>query len=129
MNQLPSYQQQYDKILDAYMKDEIKPMYADFCICGTLCGNSIGWFLSSGVQHNDYAGYKGNDFVRIENALLYTMDCEGAYDYGMQSPTYENALFKGMCAALEQLKQIHIEKGEIIDSDPVFVKRELVTGI
>lgn len=42
------------------------------------------------------------------------------------SPLYEDALFEGMCKALEVLKQIHIERGENVEeNDNVFHKRTI----
>jgi len=38
-----TYKQAYDKIIDAYFKDEIKPMDSNFCFCGTLHGAKRGW--------------------------------------------------------------------------------------
>ncbi len=41
-------------------------------------------------------------------------------------PRFEDQLFSGMVAAIEVLKQIHIERGEVIEDDNYgFKKREL----
>lgn len=120
-----NYQTAYNKIIDAYFKDEIKPFEAKFCFCGTLCDNSSKWFRSyvnmSGVRrHKDFGDYSGNDYYRMEQVLLNNVSCTQG------TPRYEASLFAGMSAALDVLKQIHIERGEAIDEVPVFVKRELV---
>lgn len=111
--------QAYGKIIDAYFKDEIQPCNRNFCFCGTLCDNTSNWY-GSGLQgwHKDYNGYSGDDFVRMENALLSELIAD-------DHPCYEEVLFSRMCAALEVLKQIHLERGEVIDEAPVFTKRTL----
>ena len=121
MNTLPKFSEQYDKIIDAYFKNEIKPYDAKFCFCGTLNNNDSRWCVSSFLKfHADFGNYKGVEYVRMENALFESIE------YSLpNSPEYEDFLFKGMCAALEVLKQIHIEHGEVIDEVVPFTKREL----
>lgn len=119
MNTLPSYSKQFNKITEAYIKGEIKPNSSIFCFCGNLCDNKGNWAGLSLYSHNDYKGYVGNDFVRMETALfekLYTILNRGSIPiwndlYKEGTPEYEDALFEGMCDALEVLKQIHIERG------------------
>jgi hypothetical protein len=133
MQQLPTYKEQYDKIIDAYFKDEIKPLSSRFCFCGTICNGSPKWFCMPRAKHFDYLGYKGQDFVRMEKALLGTMEVtlrqingSGVISVDGTDKGYEESLFNGMCAALEVLKKIHIERGEVIDQVPQFTKRVLV---
>lgn len=83
--------------------------------------------------------YSGYEYYAIEDALLTTIkniafpDSESKYSTvdlfhePEDNPKYEEALFKGMCAALEVLKQIHISRGETID-ETAFIKRELVNA-
>lgn len=66
----------------------------------------------------------------MEFALVYTVnENKGNNDYDPKkhpyNEQYEAALFAGMSAALDVLKQIHIERGEVIDEVPVFTKRQL----
>src|SRR6187431_3627039 len=97
------YNEAYNKIIEAYFKDEIKPYDSSFCFCGTLADNTAHWFGSTlGRFHRDYAGYKGLEYLRMERALLDTI--QGA------NGDYETLLFLGMSAALDVLKQIHIER-------------------
>lgn len=122
-----TYNEAYDKIIQAYFRDEIKPFDAEFCFCGTLCGNSSGWhgytdFRKTNSRHMDYAGYTGSDFVKMETALLQEIK-SGVYS----NPNWENELFSGMCNALEVLKQIHRDRGEDVDSLPALTKRNLQT--
>lgn len=123
-----TYNEAYNKIIDAYFRDEIKPLLASFCFCGTLCNNSEEWFRSSSHRHNDYAGYLGIEFVKMENALTETIRKELGTQIcrsDRSSKEYEDALFKGMSAALDVLKEIHIQRGEIIDKPVQFKKRRI----
>jgi hypothetical protein len=126
-----TYNEAYNKIIDAYFKDEIKPFHPAFCFCGTLCENKAEWYGISlfestmgGVfssSHHASHGYTGQHFERMESALLNRL-CF----VDQKSDNWEDALFKGMCAALEVLKQIHLSKGEIIDEVPEFKRRVMV---
>lgn len=138
MQTLPSYKEQYDKIIDAYFKGEIKPMDSKFCICGTLDNNDSSW-CDYGIKNGKH--YTQKEYGRIEYALLNQMRRFGVeYEFAENNHTggwcgplrtdksgYEDALFSGMCAALEVLKQIHIEHGETIEDTPVFTKRNMLT--
>lgn len=137
---MKTYKEQYDKIVEAYFKGEIKPYNAHFCFCGTLCDNTNKWFGLCELDHHDFAGYKGDDFVKMERALLRTIsnhlklndfdmwgDEEGALCSPDEHPQYETALFNGMTAALEVLRQIHAERGDVTAIETPLVKRKLQT--
>ncbi len=120
---LPSYKIQKDKIIDAYFKDEIKPMNANFCFCGTLCNNTSVWYSSKG--HN---GYTSKEYLRMEEGLfkiLYPSDWGDEKSKNWDGD--EDQLFDAMCEALEILKKIHIEHGEVIEEDLPLTKRQLQT--
>jgi hypothetical protein len=117
-----TYQEAYDLIIEAYFKDEIRPLDAKFCFCGTLAGNNIKWFVSPRTKHNDFGNYKGIEYVRMEDALLGAMK---NVIFNRSSPFYEEFLFEGMCAALEVLKDIHRSRGEDVDCRPALKKRKL----
>jgi hypothetical protein len=122
-----TYKQAYDKIIEAYFKNQIKPLSADFCFCGTLAGGSNRWFGESCEWHKDFGNYKGREYVRMEVALFDGLKkSSGTEHWYNDMPGYEDALFSGMCAALDVLKQIHIERGEIVDDLPSLTKRVLV---
>lgn len=128
-----TYKEAYDKIIEAYFKDEIKPMDNRFCFCGTLNDNISGW------RYNGGSGYLNSDFLKMENALFSVFEPDTTHtpsedDYQFPSmckvlprkgKKYEEKLFEGMCAALEVLKQIHKDRGENVE-DFQFTKRELV---
>lgn len=130
----PTYQQQFDKITEAYIRDEIKPLSKLFCFCGTL---SNDWMKGD-------KNYSYKEYADMEEALFSTIPeieymgkgtlstSKFAASIGLldfldepekQIPNYEDKLFSGMVAALEVLKQIHIERGEVIDTPPQFIQR------
>jgi len=123
-----TYKEAYNKIIDAYFKDEIKPLDTNYCFCGTLSPNR-GWDF----QLNDCEyPYSRTEYRRMELALLDKLsDCKivskkGVYSF-FPSHSYEKKLFSGMCAALEVLKQIHKDRGENVDEETTFTKRVLTT--
>lgn len=103
-----TYQQAYDKIIQAYFNDEIKPFKNNFCFCGTLsCGKR--W----NDKDIDNGIYSFEEYKRMECALFsgsiigkfsHSEFCLAAH---IGSNSYEDFLFKGMSAALEVLKEIH----------------------
>lgn len=124
---LPTYKSQFDKITEAYIKGEIKPMSSTFCFCGTLSPDNRWNTSSKEVALGNYP-YSFVEYKRMEDALFNKGNpCIGKMPTPLhENKDYEDALFNGMCAALDVLKQIHIEKGEIIEEGiPVFKKREL----
>lgn len=121
----PTYKQQYDKIIDAYFKDEIKPMQSQFCFCGTLAPNRNWRGQWSGLAYP----YTPSQYNRLEDALFEPMIdvlSLSLHDPEIKNTSkYEDDLFLGMCNALEVLRQIHIEGGEVIEDQPTFTKRQL----
>ena len=131
--QLPTYEQQFNKITEAYIKDEIEPYDSEFCFCGTLNpyrnieGLSMAWnYDLNGVtqQYRHPQPYTYKEYKRMEIALF-----DNLREVVKGNAGWEERLFSGMCEALEVLKQIHIERGEVIDDTPVFKKRELLTPV
>lgn len=120
-----TYKEAEDKIIQAYFRDEIKPLQAQFCFCGTLA-NGDEWYIGD-------ANYNGPQYIEMEHALFrgiekidgrrWSYNKNGRWDDKNPSIT-EAGLFNGMCAALDVLKQIHIDRGENIDPVP-FKKRQL----
>lgn len=143
-----TWPQAYDKIIQAYFKDEIKPYDECFCFCGTL----------SGGRHWHRSGYSNPELRNLEAALLITLHREtvgfigepvmvtdnyiymegdhlvfheprqknGGVDQIVGHNDYEEGLFLGMTAALEVLKDIHRSRNENVDELPVLTKRQLV---
>lgn len=135
-----TYQQAYDKIIEAYFKDEIQPYSGTFCFCGTLCDNDSDWWGMAILQNLPYNNYRGHELYSMEDALLVTIMnltqkgedkyyslMDGARTAIVTHPNYENALFAGMSAALDVLKEIHRSRGEDVDNiSKPFTKRQLV---
>lgn len=136
-----TYKQAYDLLIDAYYKDKIKPYDPEFCFCGTLNNNDSDWYdwrcsaYASNV-HEDGLNYNGRELWRMEDALLITLhielNTENKYSQFRnhfdvtEDLYYEEVLFEGFCKALDVLKQIHIERGEVIDEVCELSKRVLV---
>lgn len=124
-----TYKQAYDKIIDAYFKGEIEPGDNQFCFCGTLA-NDDEWRRFGGM-------YRRDEYLNMEHALFSGMSIVlktkvdsfmSIIDFNelKERDKYEEALFEGMCAAIEVLKDIHRSRGENVDEDvPVFTKRQL----
>lgn len=131
----PTYQQQERLIHEAYIENRIRPFKANFCFCGTLSPDA-NW--SGMIKRRDDISYNYsvNEYGRMEKALFSAfpsvwqvipgvLNYEGMPEDYEKHKDYEEWLFNGMVAALEALKQIHIEKGETIQSTPSFEKRKL----
>ncbi len=136
MNKRPSYKEQFDKITEAYIKGEIKPYKSNFCFCGTIAPEEYSadghknWNNHDGkfMQHKHF--YTLSEYGKMEEALFIPLHAFNGKISGMNiyrleegDEGYEDAMFDGMCAALEVLKQIHVHKGDIADEYPVFKKR------
>jgi hypothetical protein len=50
------YKTAYNKIIDAYFKDEIRPYISKFCFCGTLYGSS-NWYNPEPNSYYTYDDY------------------------------------------------------------------------
>lgn len=125
MNKL-TYKEAYDKIIEAYFKDEIQPLSSIFCFCGNLCNKNPDWAYS---KYDKFFGYSYEDFRSMEKALFNGMDTSfpdwHLYSINKQSKEYEDSLFAGIVTALETLKKIHIGRGEIINEPITAKKRQL----
>lgn len=130
-----TYRQAYDKIIQAYFKDEIKPNDLAFCFCGTLQG-SDKWYFP--ISYANILLYTGKEYKRMEHALFEAFEeyADQSFpcfhvDYNEETiPDYEERLFKGMSAALDVLKEIHRSRGENVDEViPAFTKRELAKAL
>lgn len=127
-----TYKEAFDKITEAYIRGEIKPLDCKFCFCGTLSPDNL-WYEQR--KASDYP-YTMTEYEQMEDALFSGLaDITGKAIYSgiaicvgerliNHHPNSEEALFEGMKRALEVLRQIHIERGEIIDEVPEFTKRK-----
>lgn len=115
-----TYQQAYDKIIDAYFKNKIKPMDAKFCFCGTLSPNQYWLFrrYQNGINRVGVSvtyPYSVIEYMKMENALFSGIRKTTGIDSvtsSMYHINYEEALFNGMYDALEVLKKnTHFKRG------------------
>lgn len=130
-----TYKEAYDKIIEAYFKDEIKPMDPEFCFCGTLCNGNKEW--ASHTNPKKKFGFTARELARMESALLTPLieigvlksgNYRGNWYRGRFSENdkdYEDLLFKGMSDALDVLRDIYKENGENTEETENFVKRTL----
>lgn len=135
----------YNKIVNAYIKDQIEPYNSCFCFVGNLLNNISGWgttrssenyeFLdndlkSSREQRKSYhiyrikeeskGFYNSDDITRLEYNFLNTIEQEDK-----KETESEEGIYRAMESTLMLLKQIHEEKGEIVE-EYNFSKRELI---
>lgn len=132
-----TYVEARDKIWNAYFRDEIKPLEVDFCFCGTLAGGDV-WEdgLCPLYARQEYGIMEKalfsawSEIIWIDNADISVKDnrLDTIDIVNKELPDYEDKIFSGMLSALEVLKQIHRERGEVIPEDePLLKKRNLVT--
>jgi hypothetical protein len=126
-----TYHEAYSKIIDAYFKDEIRPMEMNFCFCGTLAGGMIEVNFE---EKWDEKFYSMKEFIMMERALMKGLGAQwisslnsgwDRFSHNPHRPDYEDRLFQGMSAALDVLKEIHSSRGENVDDVPEFTKRLL----
>jgi len=148
-----SFLTQYNKIVNAYMQNKLNPLNCTACFVGNLLNNNMEWMFSRALKFGNGQEegpwkeeqkqravacimqegggmYTMSEIVKIENLFLRTMD-EGTGDvaskkFWKDSKGYEERLFKAMEVTLEHLKKLHESKGEVIEDNPIFSKRELV---
>lgn len=142
---------QYNKIVNAYMQNKLNPSICEACFVGNLLNNNGKWGFGRLVTNGSTTDplitnidktialaclmqeasgfYTMAEIAKIEQVFLGTLSETGKYNIDLsdhKSPRYEERLFKAMEVTLEHLKALHIAKGEIIEDNPIFSKRELV---
>lgn len=135
----PSFKQQFDKLTEAYINNEVNPSSACACFVGNLLNKSREWAYSRKFDYEQRpvkAVSTGNltHIVRvIENEAggLYTPEeifsLETLFMFEVKGGMTEEKIFIAFDKTLALLKQIHEAKGEIIDEVPAFTKRQLAT--
>jgi hypothetical protein len=144
----PTFQEQYNKIVDAYYKDELVPYANCACFVGNLLNNDDNWALGRGnkfgttnrrwesiteaeqcIKKNANGFYTLQEILALEMIFMDTLHKNLTND--APSPLrkkwegWENSLFDAMSTTLDALKLIHASKGEVIESFS-FQKRKLV---
>jgi len=142
----PTFREQYDKIVGAYLRNELIPTECTACFVGNLLNREDVWACARSVSKGKVEYYdlffydkscscvknESNDFytyeeiVEIERIFLSTIQNSRGYlgskIYTM--PDYEGRLYKAMEVTLLHLKSLHESKGEIVE-DYKFTKRQL----
>lgn len=141
-----NYKQQFDKLTEAYANNKVSPYDSCACFVGNMLNGNDKWissregntligfimknleYVNKAIEEEAEGYYTAKEIFDIEFVFMYTIR-RGVVDTVnyVHSKNWEDILFEGFEAALELLKEIHISKGEDIDSQfiPKFVKREL----
>jgi hypothetical protein len=141
----PTFEIQYQKIVSAYYKNELKPLSSCACFIGNLLNNNSEWANARCYVNmiEDFEWYMhdfGINTIKEESKGLYSIEeiigMESSFIqlcFPGESPGKRNAdllkeenLFNAMVSTLEMLRKIHESKGEIV-KDYNFTKRELVS--
>lgn len=137
----PTYKEQFDKLTRAYINNEVKPFDHCACFIGNLLNGKDEWFhckMMLGRINPEKEEYDiGKQVIDEESNGLYTPEeiidleytfmCEYQDGDGHRCDSVsEERLFTAFENGLEHLKQIHISKGENIEEQFEFKKRELV---
>jgi len=146
----PTFEEQYQKIVSAYYKNELNPLQSCACFIGNMLNNnetwsrgrdfynrSHGWNIMEEcdksqvesalecLKQESNSFYTIADIIKLEQNFLrisIPINCIiNAHGHKIR----EDNLFKAMESTLEMLREIHESKGEIV-KDYNFVKREVV---
>lgn len=150
MNIIP-FRTQYDKIVSAYIKNELNPTKCNACFVGNLLNNKTDWAIGRTVdngiidEYNEYAGlaiecvfdeskgsYTREEVVALERIFLSeimgpeykgysNVRCNGRHD---PNNDFEERLFRAMEITLLALKELHESKGDVVEPYN-FTKRQL----
>lgn len=150
-----TYKQAFDKITTAYLNGKLEPWSNCACFIGNLLGGEHWAPARKESSCHPTLKFLGAQYIRAAGHDMYTpeeiftmesnflmvindnLGCEESlrenekfYPYYNGNPKcwmegYEDALFSAMESTLEMLKQIHIAKGEVIDEEIPFTKRQL----
>ncbi len=142
----PTFTEQYNKIVNAYMKNELDPWNCSACFIGNLLNNNGDWaqgrLVGVGVMRQSMHPTMCQSLVESRNCVL--VESNGAYtleqvvemetnflDIASDRAIYykrqwdEGLLFKAMESTLNMLKKIHEAHGEVVDQYD-FKQREVV---
>lgn len=148
------YASQFNKLTEAYIRNEVNPMTNCNCFVGNLLNNRPKWAahrffprilrvnpeslyrtkftslksINYILEEQTNSFYTPSDILLLERMFLKTFLLSGGNevaDWYNPLETDEDALFVAFEKTLDLLKEIHISKGEIIEEVPTFVKRQL----
>ena len=147
-----TFQEQFNKLTEAYIKFKIIPYKSCACFVGTLldgealwqacteyrlgeqCGkgsirNSSYYYTALGLRFIKTTDYTPQEIADLEACFLYNIKINGGNSNNFEDPSLitqkdEEALFIAFDKTLDLLKQIHISKGEVIPEFKTFYKRK-----
>lgn len=129
----PRFIDQYNKIVGAYLRDELRPMDSCACFVGNLMNGRSTWRYLQLNRTNAYGliclemeannFYTAEEVCQLEEIFMH-MGEEDSVAYRIHPPDYEDRLYRAMERALLYLRQLHESKGEVIEGYK-FRKREL----
>lgn len=155
MKNKPTFQEQYNKIVSAYMKNELKPFDNCACFIGNLLNGKRYWSGCRVISKRFDEPFKHEivlapirtifqhftqetidtalNIIREESGGMYEpieiLSLEECFlkmvGYDVDGVIDEEKLFLAMESTLLMLKSIHEYKGEMVN-DYQFTKRELV---
>lgn len=148
---MPTYKQQFDKLTAAYINGEVDPMDCQACFVGNMLNNKNEWGLRlltglgslhdfspkyihkpvaiECIEKEGEGMYTPDEIVQLENIFLKTIRENGGNllawkeRYPGVRAVDEEALFLAFEKTLDALKQLHISKGEDVEGEFIFVKR------
>jgi hypothetical protein len=119
---MKSYEQQYNKLTEAYIRNEVQPFTACGCFCGNLVkgeADADKWRINAHAGQGT-GGYSPLELRAMEKVFMKAIRLgtvgkgEGMIQYVkthknlvLNHPNYENALFNAFAEALTMLKLIH----------------------
>jgi hypothetical protein len=128
---MKTFQEQFDKLVNAYANNEIEPNKPCACFIGNLLDGESCWYVFKDwsistpperfrdafnvINEVSDSTYSPKELLQIEGAFMRVWE-----RYGEN----EESLFKAFEHALILLRKLHESKGEVI-KDYAFKKREL----
>lgn len=149
----PTFIEQYDKIVTAYLKNELDPFLCKACFVGNLLNNMEEWlecrvldqmtkprrtfdfYFDMGkrcIDNQSNGLYTPNEIIELERnfltVLLTNLPVNNGYCKNYWNKVYnqEDRLYAAMESTLIMLREVHESKGEIVENYQ-FNPRELVS--
>lgn len=147
-----TFREQFDKLVKAYMNDEVDPFHLCRCFVGNLLNGRMDWgyirqrgkylecesnpqwkkriieHVAEGckcVEEESKGTYSAKEIEELENNFMGFFNWSHAYYRSLTDEKKESVLFEAFSDTLQMLKELHESKGEVVE-DYVFNKREMV---
>lgn len=132
-----TFENQAQKIIDAYMEDKIRPLISHACFIGNLlntgkwahCRNLFSKAVKEErreefveiIRQTAEGFYTPEDVIELEQVFMHNLCVCKNYTGGI-----EGMLFNAVCKGLDKLREIHESKGEDV-KPPIINQRMLQT--